>query len=107
MSEGMLLWEGESGKKYKYWIYEIGTSFKDEPGNYIFTKKTNYGRWLPLYIGETDSLASRLPNHEKLPCVMRNGGTHIHVHISSSNEAIRCSEEADLIQKWNPLCNKE
>ena len=107
MPEGMFLWEGESGKTYKYWIFEIGTSFKDEPGNYIFAKRINYGQWLPVYIGETDSLVNRIPNHEKLPCVERNGGTHIHVHINSSDEEIRCSEEVDLIKKWSPSCNKE
>lgn len=107
MSEGIIFWEGESGKTYRYEIYGIGTSFKDMPGNYIFTKKANFNQWLPVYIGETDSLKNRLPNHEKLPCVERNGGTHIHVHFSSSDEEIRCSEEVDLINKWNPSCNKE
>lgn len=107
MSEGIFFWEGESGKTYRYKIYGIGTSFKDMPGNYIFTKKANFNKWLPIYIGETDSLENRLSNHEKLPCVERNGGTHIHVHSSSSDEEIRCSEEVDLINKWNPSCNKE
>jgi len=107
MTEETFFWEGESGKTYKYGVYKISASFEDQPGNYIFTKETYSGRWLPVYIGETDSLANRLPNHEKLPCVERNGGTHIHVHISSSDEEIRRSEEVDLIKKWDPPCNKE
>lgn len=107
MAEGTISWTGMSGQKYNYWVYRIGTTFKDKPGNYIFAKVSTPGKWLPLYIGETDSLAERIPNHEKLPCVKRNGGTHIHVHISSSSETTRRTEESDLIAKWDPPCNKE
>jgi len=38
-----IVWSGLSGKKYKYWIYPIDTSFKEEPGNYIFTRETRHG----------------------------------------------------------------
>ena len=72
MDEGTINWNGSSGKAYKYWIYKIGTQFKDEPGNYVFAKETSPKRWSPVYIGETDSLARRIPNHEKLPCITRN-----------------------------------
>ena len=82
MAEQTIMWPGASGKEYKYWIYAIGTSFKDSPGNYIFAKETSIGRWTPIYIGETDSLQDRLSNHEKLPCVERHGGTHVHAHSS-------------------------
>ena len=107
MSNRKILWTGSSGEKYEYLIYEIDTSFKNKPSNYIFAKETSPKEWLPVYIGETYLLADRLSNHEKLPCVKRNGGTHIHVHISSSDEEIRRSEEVDLIEKWDPPCNKE
>ena len=50
--EGTINWPGASGREYKYWIYPIGTTFKDEPGNYVFSKKTSPGQWTPVYIGE-------------------------------------------------------
>ena len=99
-------WPGASGKKYKYWIYSIDTRFKDEPGNYIFTKLNSAGKWTPVYIGETQSLRDRLPNHEKLPCVNQNGGTHLHAHLTSGGQQARLAEETDLVQKFNPPCNK-
>ncbi len=109
--EGTIMWTGVSDQKYEYWIYRIGASFKSEPGNYIFakvTKSTESKYWTPLYVGETDDLNRRLtPNHEKMPCVKRNGGTHVHVHISSKDEATRQKEEADIRDKWNPPCNLE
>ena len=103
-----IMWSGISGKEYKYWITPIGTSFKSEAGNYIFTKGTKPHTWTPIYVGETDNLDRRLtPNHEKMPCVKRYGGTHIHTHTSLSTEATRRSEEADIRDKWNPPCNLE
>lgn len=107
MAERTILWSGASNKQYKYWIYDVNTSFKDEPGNYIYAKESSPGRWSPIYIGETESLEDRLSNHPKLPCIRRHGGTHVHVHISSSDEEVRRAEEADLLEKWNPPCNKE
>lgn len=101
------MWPGASGKEYKYWIEEMDTTFKNESGNYIFAKETSPGRWSPIYIGETESLKERLSGHEKLPCVKRHGGTHIHAHTTTSSEKIRKTEEADLLAKWKPPCNKE
>ncbi len=107
MAEETIMWPGASGTEYKYWIFPIGTSFKDEPGNYIFAKKTAPDSYTPIYIGETGSLKDRLSNHEKMPCVKRHGGTHIHVHTSSEDEKTRKVEESDLLKRWDPPCNRE
>ena len=108
--ERTALWSGQSGKKYKYCIYPVGTSFNDVPGNYIFVIETGPHTWIPVYIGETDSLHRRLSNpesHEKWPCIRRYGGTHIHIHESSTNETTRRQEEADIIEQESPPCNLE
>ncbi len=107
MAELTIMWTGASGTKYKYRIYPIGTTFKNVPGNYIFAKESSPGHWSPVYIGETESLKDRLSNHEKMPCVQRHGGTHVHVHTSSSDVTDRTAEESDLLAKWDPPCNKE
>ena len=101
-----ILWEGASGKKYNYWIHKIGTSFVNKPGNYIYAKETSPRKWKPVYIGETGSLAERLANHEREECALNNGATHIHGHTSTTGRHIRLVEEADLIEKWKPACNK-
>ena len=97
-------WTGQSGKSYTYYVYEIGTRFRDVGGNYIFAKVTPSNRWASQYIGETQSLTDRIPGHEKLPCAQRNGATHVHVHENNSNAA-RLAEEKDLIAANNPPCN--
>jgi len=99
-------WHGQSGKAYKYWIHPIGTRFEAVPGNYIFATKTQPNNWSPVYIGESSNLQERLTDsHEALPCVKRNGGTHVHVHRNDAGQAARRAEEQDLIAKWKPPCN--
>lgn len=105
MADPDIYWEGVSGAQYSYWIYPIGARFKDEPGNYIYAKQVQPGRWRPVYIGQTSSLQDRLADHEKEACAKRNGATHVHAHTSSGDEAKRRSEEEDLIAKWSPACN--
>jgi hypothetical protein len=107
MADPDIHWKGGSGSTYGYWIHPIGTSFKDEPGNYIYAKETEPRRWRPIYIGQTSSLGDRLANHEREACAKRNGATHIHAHTTSGGETRRLSEEADLIEEWNPVCNRE
>jgi len=108
MSESKtIIWEGESGNEYKYWIASKDSNFKDEPGNYIFAKQTKPNTWVAVYIGQTDSLKDRLANHDEDSCIKKNGATHIHTHTSSNNEKVRKSEEEDLIKKWKPACNEQ
>ncbi len=97
------IWTGDSGTKYEYEIYAIGTDWDDVPGNYIFAKETEPTSWTALYIGETESFKDRLPNHEKLPCINRYGGTHIHAHINRNSDA-RLKEEADLVANHKIPC---
>lgn len=100
-----IMWPGLSGKEYKYWIYLIGTTFKEEAGNYIFAKEIKQKTWSPCYIGQTKNLNQRLENHEKETCATRNGATHIHVHLTPGGETVRRAEESDLLQKWSTPCN--
>ena len=106
MAERTIDWSGKSGETYRYWIYDIGETFKELPGNYIFAKETKPNIFSPIYIGETENLKERLvSSHEKMPCIERNGVTHICTHTSDQNEATRRAEESDLIELWQPICN--
>ena len=100
-------WDGNLGEKYTYFIYPLHTSFKEEPGNYIFAQETKPSFYKPLYIGQTSNLNHRLENHEKEDCAIRNGATHIHAHINNNGEETRKSEEKDLIMRWSPICNDQ
>ena len=98
------IWTGASGKKYEYEIYLMDSTWNDVPGNYIFAKEVSPHKWQGVYIGETESFKDRLPNHNELPCIKRNGGTHIHAHINSDSHA-RLDEEKDLLSNNTTSCN--
>ena len=106
MAEQTINWHGKADKAYYYWILPIGSSMKPEPGNYVFARETEPGRFAPLYIGQTGNLKERLTDdHEKMPCIRERGATHIHTHASSEIKGDRLSEESDLIERLNPPCN--
>ena len=99
-------WVGVSKQTFKYWVYPIGTSLKPEGGNYIFAKLDMNGRWVPVYIGQTSNLAERFDDHHAAPCILRNGATHIHAHLSADKHA-RVKEETDLRANYRTACNKQ
>jgi hypothetical protein len=98
------IWTGDSGAKYEYKIFDIDGDWNDVPGNYIFAKETSPRKWGAVYIGETESFKERIPNHNELPCIRRNGGTHVHAHVNRDSRA-RLSEEADLCAYHSTPCN--
>ena len=102
-----ILWQGKSGKEYRYWVYTIGTAFNDRKGaNYVFVKKTVKGSYKPIYIGQTSYLNEHFDNHKKIPCIKRNKASEIHVHINT-DETSRLEEESDLLANYGTPCNRE
>lgn len=100
-----------SGKKgkYEFTVYTADTNFKDVGAVYIFTKRTvskGNGTHDFLYIGETGELGTRIPNHEKWPCVKKNGCNCICVHNESS-EKKRLEIEKDLRDAKSTPCNDQ
>ena len=100
---------GKTGS-YSFNVYSIDTTFKPIAAVYIFTKRTvdssGKGSHQFIYIGQTDSLSDRIPNHEKWPCIRRNGANCICVH-QDDNERPRVSKEADLLAANKTPCNDQ
>lgn len=107
MSEFHIDWPGQSGKTYRYWSSAFTDTFKDAGGNYMFVKQLANGNYLPVYIGQADSLKNRLPNHDRLEEAKRAGATFLMTHTTPAGEAARLAEEKDLIQRWNPVLNTQ
>lgn len=108
MSQQTVQWRGESGRFYEYWVYPVNTTFKDQPGNYIYAKTNVAGQWQALYIGQTSSLSQRLGGHEKERAAkLRYGATHIQAHLAGYDEQSRRAEETDLIRRYRPPLNEQ
>jgi hypothetical protein len=105
-SSALIKWPGQSGKEYQYEAYPLDTPFQPLPGNYIYARQAEDGSWVPIYVAQTRDLHQRLEGHVRMDDAIANGATHLHAHYCSAGQASRCTEEHDLILRWQPVCNE-
>lgn len=99
---------GQSGKSYRYFFLKsiAAPDVKAVPGNYIFTKPgTAAGKVVILYAGQADDLSRRLSTHDRWEEAKRAGANRVYAHTTQGGEAVRCAEERDVIQRWQPPLN--
>lgn len=88
---------------YEFQVHRPDVSWNQVAGVYVFAAPLGRGRWKALYVGETGSLANRIPDHERWPEARRLGATHVHVRA----ESLRRSEiERELIRAYQPPLNR-
>jgi hypothetical protein len=99
---------GASGKKYTFYVYGMGATFKAVGGVYAFTlatqKATGGHTHSILYIGQTGDLSERFDNHHKEDCFTRRGANRHCATVVESEDA-RLAIERDLIAAYDPPCN--
>jgi hypothetical protein len=101
-------WTGKSGATYRYYIWPRGSNVDGgPPGNFLHVKETEHGVLAPVFIGQTEDLNRRLLSAEIQECVNSNGATQLHLHANYKGEQARLEEEADLIARWQPVCNAQ
>ena len=98
-------WPGQSGKAYHFDIHPLDAVFKPLPGVYIYARSLEDGGWEPVYIAQTRDLHQRLEGHVRMDDAVAHGATHLHAHYCDAGQGARCSEEQDLIHRWQPACN--
>lgn len=103
---GLHVWMGKSGKKYRYSVHMFGTAFGPSPANFLFVREIRPGQFLPLYVGQTGDISEPFKDFLALSCIQMSRATHIHVHFSVDNEAVRVAEQSDVIEQWSPPCNR-
>src|SRR5260221_7515045 len=74
------------------------------PGLYIFAATNSVGQWYPLYVGQAESLAGRIPSHERWMEALRLGATHVHAKVEQ-DAATRDLVEQALIRAYQPTFN--
>jgi predicted GIY-YIG superfamily endonuclease len=93
-------WQGESGRWYVHSISTFGEIRKfGGPANYVFARRNWDGTRVPLYIGQTQDLSSRMTQHLNEGLVNRAvklGLNEVHVHFLGKHEAERFRIETDL-----------
>ena len=99
-------WPGQSGKEYQFEVFSLDAPFQAMPGIYIYAGQAEDGNWVPIYIAQTRDLHQRLEGHVRMSDAVQNGATHLHAHYCATGQAARCTEERDLILRWQPVCNE-
>ena len=85
-------------------IYDFDAWWKDVGGVYIFSGfDYQNGWWVPLYVGETSSFRSRIPNHERRAEAMNLGATHVLAMVAP--RGMRMVIERELIAQYQPPLN--
>jgi hypothetical protein len=106
LGQELHVWAGASGKTYGYKLCPIGTAFGPRAANYIFAREIKPGLHFPLLVGSTADV-SDLEWESSVVDRMRMGrATHIHVRFNEGRAEDRTAECADLIERWNPPCNR-
>jgi hypothetical protein len=96
MTINSITWTGASGTSYTYYIQPRGSPLApNQMGNYIYAKKNAEDQWMPVYIGQGD-LAAATSGQQLLDS---RGATHVHMHLTPSEEARR-AEERDLLARY-------
>ncbi len=97
-----------NGAPHTFFVFSKWKEFQEIGAVYMFMKRNEYydtrGNNIVLYIGKTENLKERISNHEKWPCVIKHGCTHI-AYSRMPDENSRQQFEEYLINKFNPPCN--
>ena len=95
---------------FEFTVVDIGAVLPDVPGCYVFIKEGTAlgGGWMPIYFGETGDLSERFDSHHAMPCIKRNGATHMGVFTSDAlkDKTLRRDLEQHLIDENPTPCNK-
>lgn len=94
-------WTGASGKKYVYEVHARHPKLPpNEPGNYIYAKRDEERRWVPVYIGEGNLTQRATTDRRRIECIDAKGATHVHVHVNSDRDD-REAEVKDLLNNFS------
>ncbi len=102
---------GTSGRRYEFGVYGIETQFARRAGVYAITRRyqkpdgTAFTHEV-IYVGQTGDLPERFDNHHRISCFRGNNANCVCVHTDDSGRSRR-SKESDLIDGYDPPCNRQ
>ena len=108
-------WQGREGRSYRFRVYEASVDWDKVPevgGVYVFACRENQsGGWVPLYIGETEDFADRMPDHEKWSTLVEEGNftrSDVYIHVLDiQGKSQRKYIQDELIQEYYPRWNSK
>lgn len=105
IGQGVHVWKGASGKRYRYHLYMFGTAFGPGAANFIFAREIKFGLHFAVFVGQTADISLALADEIQMQCIRTGRPTHIHVRYNEEGEEARVAEQKDLIEILSPPCN--
>jgi hypothetical protein len=107
-SLGKTKFKGQSGNKYRFHVFPLGTRFRKLSGIYLVAYRGRNSRGQVrhkiLYVGQTEDLSQPFEKHCKAQNLKRLGANCICVQSDVSEES-RAAKERDLVSKFGPAGN--
>jgi hypothetical protein len=103
--------KGRSGRIYNFLVYPRGTNFKKGLGavyvvtNWYLKKDRSYVHG-GIHVGQTEDLSTEFDDHPMQSCLAKYGAICICVREESDRDT-RVQVVQDLIDRYDPPCNKE
>ena len=95
------VWHGHT-----FTIHPHSAAWNNIGGIYIFCGVSPQNHWIPLYIGKTNSLSTRIPQHEMWSQAQRLGASHVHARVVPL-ASVRAVLEETLIRIYQPRLNTQ
>lgn len=106
-SLGIITLTGVSGTKYQFHIYAKEATFTPFGAVYAITRKEDDSLTQNIiYIGQTSNTIERFDSHLQLDCFNAYKWNRICIH-PDNYESSRIKKESDLIEAYNPVCNRQ
>lgn len=99
--ENTVSWLGED-----FAVLPHGATWNAVGGVYIFAGLNHRNQWYPLYVGQTHSLAQRIPDHPRWLEARLLGATHVHAKVVRV-PGVRQNLERRLIRSFSPTLNHQ
>jgi excinuclease UvrABC nuclease subunit len=91
--------------EYDFVVCVYEDDWPETPGIYAFAHRIPEDPgWQLLYVGQTESFDTRLPNHERWQEAVDQGATHVHLLVFEHAHG-REAFEKRMIEEYRPLLN--
>ncbi len=107
-SLGKTIFDGASGKTYRFTVYPWGTKIRKVSGLYVIAHRshdnTSGYQHEAIYVGQTEDLSQPFDRHHKAQEFGQHGANCICLHSDDSEDS-RIEKERDLVAAMHPVCN--
>lgn len=91
--------------EYDFVVRVYEDDWPETAGIYAFAHRIpEHPGWKLLYVGQTESFDTRLPNHERWQEAVDQGATHVHL-LAVEQVYRRVVIERQMIEEYAPLLN--